>query len=573
MAIKEHILETDVLVIGGGLGGCLAAIKASDAGVSVVLMEKAALKRSGNAATGLHRIPLIHPDYNMSWEDFAVRNAQWGEIVDEDLSYFMARDSQGIVDDLEEWGIKVRQDDGTYKFEMAPDIVFPEKVVIYPPEGESLKPKLAQQVKKRGVKVLERTMLTSLLTVEGSSGKKVAGATGLNTRTGDFVVVKANAVVVTTGGGYRTYRHPDSSFASTRNITAGCPTNVGEGTVAAFRAGAEILNMELWKQSPVWKDFEHWGVGPVAYLHGSKVIDYKGDPLYPSMDMKKKMATWIQAEQLAGKGPIYYDLTYLDEDKIKEKEEALRRECEAYFIYLKARGLDLKKTPLEFEYHSPYLHNSQAGISIDHNGGATLEGLYAAGDCQGGGWRYSCMGAFVFGARGGKHAAQYAKESAGLKIDEEQVQREKERVYAPLAAKKDGVEPLELEDKIRHIVSDYAGFLRNEGKLTRGLERLSYFRENFVPKLEAKDNRDLVRSAEISAIFDMAEMHLRAALFRTESRYLPVSVHCRIDYPETDNENWLKHTVLAKENGEVKLTARTPRKLADLLKEVDVDAC
>ncbi|MBS4025964.1 MAG: FAD-binding protein [Clostridia bacterium] len=96
------------LVIGGGLGGCLAAIKARDQGVNVILMEKAALRRSGNAATGLQRIPLIHPDYNMSWEDFAVRNAQWGEIVDEDLSYFFPRDSLGIVNDLEEWGIKVR---------------------------------------------------------------------------------------------------------------------------------------------------------------------------------------------------------------------------------------------------------------------------------------------------------------------------------------------------------------------------------------------------------------------------------------------------------------------------------
>ena len=571
----EEVLQTDVLVIGGGLGGCMAAIKASEEEVDVTLIEKSVLRRGGNAATGLHRIPLIHPDFNMSWEDYARKSAAWGEIVNEDLTYTVARDSYGIINDLEAWGIKIRWDDGSFLFDVAPDIIFPEKVTAYPPEGSSFKPKLAKQVRKQGVRVLERTMVTSLLTEDGTAGKRVIGATGLNTRTGEFTLIKAKAVIIASGGGYRTYRHPDTCFAPTRNISAGCPTNVGEGVVVAFRAGAEILNMELWKQSPVWKDYEHWGVGPVAFLHGSRVIDNRGEPIAAVRspdDMKRAMVfNWVKAEQMEGRGPVYYDLTFLDEEKIREKEEALKRECEAYFVYMRARGLDMRKTPLEYEIHAPYHHNNQAGIAIDHNGKTSLEGLYAAGDSHGGGWRFSSMGAFVFGARGAKEAAQYAKSASMADVNRKQVESEKERVFEPLTQNGD-INPLEFEDRVRHLVTDYVGFLRSEGKLRRGLDRLLYFKEGFLSQLRAENIRELVRSLEVKAIVDMAEMHMRSALFRTESRILPAAIHYRVDYPDSDNENWRKHTVLKRENGEIKISTRGLKKLETFLKEVDVDA-
>lgn len=570
MGVKqEQFLETDVLVIGGGLGGCMAAVKASEEGVDVTLMEKATLRRGGNAASGLHRIPLIHPDFNLSWEDFARGNAAWGEIVDEDISYTMAKDSYGIIQDLESWDIQIRQDDGTFLFEVAADILVPHQTVVYPPEGSTLKPKLAKEVKKRGVRVIERTMVTSLLTEDGVPGNRVIGATGLNTRTGEFVVIKAKAVILTTGGGYRTYRHPDGTFAPTRNITAGCPTNVGEGTVVAFRSGAEILNMEFWKQSPVWKDYEHWGVGPLSQLHGSKVYDNQGNLFRGGPEgFKHLINQWLKAEHIEGKSPIYFDVSYLDEDKIKDKEEALKRECEAYFVYLNARGLDLRKDRFEFTLHAPYLHNNQAGIDIDNNGRSSLEGLYAAGDCMGSGFRFSSMGAFVFGARGGKHAAENSKSMSMPSVNEGQVESEKERVFMPLK-EKGGINCLEFEDKIRHVVSDYVGFVRSEGKLQRGLERLQHFKDNYLSRLQANNNRELVRSVEVKAIVDMAEMHMRSAIFRTESRDNASTLHYRVDYPETDNENWRKHTVLQMENSEIRLDTRELNKLEDFLSEAN----
>ncbi|MBS3918159.1 MAG: FAD-dependent oxidoreductase [Deltaproteobacteria bacterium] len=564
---KKGVIRTDVLVIGGGLGGCIAAIKAKEQGATVVLMEKAAISRSGNAATGLHRIPLIAPDFNMSAEEFASKQFDYGEIVNEDLSYIFAKESYGIIKDLESYGIRCRLDDESFMFEWAPDILFPGKIVIYPPEGQTFKPKLAQVVRDRGVRLLERTMAITLLTREGQKGLPVIGAIGINTRTGEFVVVQSKATILTTGGGYRLYRHRDSLYAPSRNITAGCPANVGEGVALAYRAGAEILNMELLKQSPVWKDYEHWGVGPIAYRHGSKVIDYSGAPLYPDMNMKTKTWGWLYAENVEGRGPIHYDLTYLSEEAIKDKELALKMECEAYFVYIKARNIDLRKKPIEFENHPPYLHNCQAGVSISMDGRTTLEGLYAAGDCHGGGWRFSSMGAFVFGALSGKNGAEVSKKIPPPEINWDQVRGEKARIERYTGPAK-GIEPFELEDKIRKTISDYAGFLRNEGKLKRGLERLAYFKETFFPKMVARNVRELKRAIEVDSILLLGEMHLRAALFRKETRICPVAVHYRIDYPETDNINWRKHTVLRQgDDGTMEVCSRPLRRLKDISTE------
>jgi len=264
--MNDEYITTDVLVLGGGLAGCFAAIKAAEAGAKVVLMEKAEISRSGNAATGLHRTPLIHPDYNYTFKDFAKLNVQFAAgICDEDVSYEFAKDTMDRVLDLENYGVKVRNDDGSFTFKPAPDIC-PGTPVIWgpgPTVWHNIKPTLAKKVMSfPNVTILNRTAVVSLLNRGGEIGGGVVGAVGLRTRTGQFVICQAKATVVTTGGSYRLARHKDSLYAPTRFIECGCPTNCGEGIVMAYRAGADIVNMEFAKLTTVWKDFAHWGVGP-----------------------------------------------------------------------------------------------------------------------------------------------------------------------------------------------------------------------------------------------------------------------------------------------------------------------
>ena len=264
---NDEIIKADVLVLGGGLAGCLAAIKAAQNGADVVVFEKAHIRRSGNGNTGLHRIPLIHPDYNCSFEEFAklnVKNA--AGLCDEDVSYEFAKDTLDRILDLESYGIKVRKDDGSFLLKPARDISS-GNIVIWPPGRKvwhNVKPKLHKQLKKfDNVKILNRVAAIGLLTQDGDIGGRVIGAIGLATRPGQFIICEAKAVVATSGGSYRVGRHKDSMYAPTRFIECGCPTNAGEGQFMAYRAGADLINLEFLELSPSWKDFAHWGCGPI----------------------------------------------------------------------------------------------------------------------------------------------------------------------------------------------------------------------------------------------------------------------------------------------------------------------
>lgn len=575
MSMKDEYITTDVLVLGGGLAGCFAAIKAAEAGAKVILFEKAEISRSGNGGTGLHRIPLIHPDYNHTFEEFAKLNVKFAaDICDEDVSYEFAKDTMDRVLDLENYGVKVRNNDGSFTFKPAPDIC-PGTPVIWgpgPTVWHNLKPTIAKKAMSfPNVNVLNRTAAISLLTRDGEIGGDVVGAIGLTTRTGQFVICQAKATIMTAGGSYRLARHKDSLYAPTRFIECGCPTNCGEGIVMAYRAGADIVNMEFAKLTTVWKDFVHWGVGPAMAL--LRPVDAWGRQFQPEpgeeislSGIGYKRSMNLGYDTL---GPDYYDVSPL-EGYPEEKGEmqrflwALENESTSpgYLLWMKERGEDFKKAPVEFEWHPPYLHNNQAGIHMDVDGKSTLDGFYCAGDLTGGGWRHSSGGAFVFGARAGSNAAEYAKKAPKLDINTEQVNAEKERILgATRVNPRDGYSWIELEDKARQIASEYGPPYTNDPKLEQGLTHLERIRTRYLPQLYARNPREMLRASEVKAVFTNVEAYLRAALFRKESRAPMASLLRKTEYPARDDANWLKHTLLRYVNGEMTLSTKDVRRL------------
>lgn len=567
----EHI-NADVLVLGGGLAGCFAAIKAAENGSKVVVFEKAEISRSGNGSTGLHRIPLVHPDYNYSYQEFAKLNVEAAAgICDEDVSYEFAKDTLDRVLDLESYGIKVRKDDGSFMFKPADDIS-PGNVVIWgsgPTIWHDVKPKLAERVRKtRGIRVFNRVAAIGLLTQGGEIGERVVGAIGLGTRTGQFVVCTAKAVVLTNGGSYRVGRHKDSMYAPTRFTECGCPTNSGDGQFMAYRAGADLINLEFLELSQSWKHFPHWGVGPIGAV-GREVLG-NGQPLIPSPGEPSKLGryrrTYTYGVDTEG---LFYDASLIPgypegKGEMLELLEAEENESTslAYLLWQKERGEDFRKAPVEFEWHPPYLHNNQAGVHMGVNASSTLEGLYCAGDVMGGGWRQSSGGAFVFGARAGQNAAEYAKTVPKPQINQNQVRVEKERILkATEVNPRDGYSWIELEDKAREIVSEYGPPFTSEAKLQRGLFHLHRIKARYLPKLFATNPREMLRVSEVQSVFFVAEAHLRCALFRKESRSSLVSILYKRDYPEQDDKNWLKHTVIRNIAGEMTLGIKEVKRL------------
>ena len=579
---SDEYISADVLVLGGGMGGCFAAIKAAEEGAKVVAFEKADIRRSGDLGTGISEMQLIHPDYNYSYEELARLNVEAAAgIADEDLACEFARDSLDRLLDLESYGLRIRNDDGSFTFKGGADTALGKHLTIYgpgPTVWHDLKPLLARKAESfSNVNVFNRTAAIGLLTEDGAIGSKVVGAVGLETRTGKFVICKAKAVIITTGACYRQGRQMDTLYAPTRFISVGCPINSGEGQAMAYRAGADIVNMEFPLVCRVYKDFTHAVVGPPGIL--GRLIDGKGKELLRRRGDGKRMTpaeflefyARTQPTAFQSIGPYYMDVSCV-EGWPEEKGEmqrmlwAIENESTSagFLAWMRERGEDWTKAPVEAEWRPISTHNNQAGIYIDVNARSSLEGLYCAGMVIGGGWRHNSTGAFVFGARAGRNAAEYARKAPEPRINDEQVEAEKNHILKALAVNpRDGFSWIELEDKARRIATDYGSPFTNDSKIERGLAHLERIRTKYLPKLYARDPREMMRVSEVNAVFTIVKLFLRAALFRKESRVIDsLSILYKTDYPEQDDENWLKHSVIRNVDGEMKLSTKEVKRLS-----------
>lgn len=567
LASRDEQISADVLVLGGGLGGCFAAIKAAKAGAKVVVFEKANILRSGSNSTGSGRITLIHPDYNHSFEEFARLNVETGGgIVDEDLSCEFAKHTLDRVLELERYGIKIRRDDGSFFMMRGPDIA-PGEIVFWPPGPkvwQDIKPVLAKQVMEyENIAVLNRTAAIGLLTRDGAIGSDVVGALGLGTRTGQFVTCEAKAVVLTSGNSHRLARHHDTCYAPSRFITVSPPTNCGDGQAMAYRAGADIVNMEFAYMARIWKDFAHAGVGQTTGAGGKSITGTGAE-----LSIADRYRLTHQGAYNT-QGPMYVDPRDVEgwpKDRGMMKgliwAEANESTSLGYFKWMEERGEHLTKGPIEIEWRPPALHNNQGGIHIDVNARSSLKGLYCAGDVIGGGWRQAGTGACVYGAIAGKNAAEYAGNAQKPEINPVQLASEKNRILNALDINpSDGYSWIELEDKIRSIATDYGPPFTNDALLERGLVRLGRITTRYLPKIYARDPREMMRVSEVQAISVIVEAFLRAALFRKESRLNPCTLLHKTDYPERDDKNWLKHTLLRNLDGEMTVSSKELKRL------------
>jgi succinate dehydrogenase/fumarate reductase flavoprotein subunit len=270
-------------------------------------------------------------------------------------------------------------------------------------------------------------------------------------------------------------------------------------------------------------------------------------------------------------GPLYVDISkaegYPDETKDGYYNVLMMHQSESNMIgtykWMEERGEDIKKRPVEIEWRPHMtLHNNQCGIHIDTNAATNVAGLYVCGDMAGGGWRNSSAGGFVYGAWAGSNAAQYAKKKSHQKINEDQLAAERNRIVGPLSVDpRIGYSWMEVEDKARQIATEYGPPLTNDAKLELGLKHLERIRTRYLPMVYARDPREMIRAAETKSVFCVVESYLRAALFRKESRSNMATVLHKTEYPDRDDKNWMKHSVIRNVNGEMTLSTREPKRL------------
>jgi len=542
------IVKTDLLVIGAGAAGSMAAIKASDYTKDIIVLEKA-VHRSGGALGIGHYTSEINPMCNVPGgptsmefvEEYLSSSSGWSSIERPLDKYIIAEEFTDIVRDLESWGLYIyKKEDGTWNNYWHKHIGERMESGCWV-KGGTMKKCLMEEVKRRGIKIVERTMAVDLLTNDG----KVVGAVGLNTRTGELTGFHAKAVVMCTGSASRSYIvSPGSKWFWMRDMG----TNCGDGRGMAYRAGAELTMMELIRT-------DHMQGNIMARFLGGKCVNAKGEDFLVETYKKRWSRSYaMHMEEEKGNGPLFWDARDLTDEQRAYQIEYTGDEKNYPDVllseYYKQRGLDRRKEPEEFE-SQPI--GFLGGPVFNYYGGTTLPGLYAAGDEI---WQDSLSGAYVFARRAGIAAAKYAgTQDEWSPIDMEQLKGIEETILAPMN-REEGIPPRELEEKVRGIMTKYAHLSKTGGMLKQGLKLLREIREKWTPMIKASNPHELMRAAEVRNIMTVAEIHVAASLFRTES--VPYGRHFlhRLDYP-TQHPTWYRQRVVVKREGdEMKLFKR-----------------
>ncbi|WP_300465042.1 FAD-binding protein [Desulfobacula sp.] len=524
--IKERIVESDVLVIGGGIAGLMAAQRAAELGADVVVAEKSNTRFSGSGATGndhfLCYIPEIHgSDVEPIINEFQL--GQQGGLRHRSFIRTWLLQSEEIVKLWDRWGIPMKFD-GKYEFGGHAFPGNPMYHIHY--AGKNQKQILTEQAVKSGATIINRVSCYDLITDKGN----VIGALGVNTREDEIVIFKAKTVILGTGSAIRIY--PASNTPAWMFNTRLSPSCVGDGRAMAYRAGAEIVNIEIpvFRCGPAY--FSRAGKatwagvlrGPDGKAVGpfvSEPSNKYGDPVVDAyqdifMDFKK-----------SGRGPVYMDCNGLSDDGMKTMHYWLENEGNVGFLdHLADEGIDPRENPVEFRsYHRELF--PRGGVFYDETGASSLHGLFAAGDELFGG----ISGAAIFGWIAGENAAKMSRNEGMPSFEKvsDTVTEFKTQIEG-LRNRKGGPDWKEANILLQQIMYDFTGQVRSESLLRAGLLAIRRLKQKAHSGLCASNPHELSRCMEVFNMLDVGELIFLGADERKETR----GKHIRTDYPFTN---------------------------------------
>ena len=542
---RAQVIDTDVLVIGGGVAGCLAAIGARELNARVAVVDKGGLlERCGSIAAGVDQILAVAED-GAEWDtpEYLLQQVPklTDYIVDMKPVETFVRGLPAMLRKLEKMGVPFK-DPSTGKYFRHRTFGLPGEYHI-DFDGSKFKPKISRAVLDSNAQIFLRTMGVNFLTRKDQT----VGASVFHIRTGEFTFFRSKAIVLATGDTNRLSRNSSGlAFDSWH-----CPYNTGDAQAMAARHGVLLANMEFTENTITPKGISSQGTNSLTGL-GAHFINAKGERFMLKYDPAGERArrdiltSAIISETLAGNAPIYCDCRHLPADILERLEETLGVDRPSLPRWFKEKGIDLKKEPFEvtvseFSSRRGGVYFRGSGILIDDKTGTNIGGLFAAGDCctvSGG-----ISGAAVIGYEAGKQAALFARRNgAEASLQDQEIEAEQERLLYP-CRNATGIAPREYEDKVRQIVTDYIGYQRTEDKLRKAIDQLKALTTE-DSLLGAHDYHELMRAHEARNIREVAEMVATAALERRESR--GSYSHFRADFPQRDDANWRKMIVLQK---------------------------
>ena len=532
---NEIRLEADLLIIGGGTAGCVAAIKAKEASPdrTVLLLEKANVKRSGAIALGMDGVNnAVVPGHATPAQYVREITMANDGIVNQKAILAYAEQSFGMIKELESWGVKFQKTaTGDYDIKK---VHHQGSYVLPMPEGYDIKKLLTRMIRRVGVKTENRVMATRVLTDDG----RAVGVVGLNVRTGEFMVVRSKVVILCCGAAGRLGLPASGYLMGTYEN----PSNAGDGYSMAYHAGAELTNIECFQINPLLKDYNGPSCAYVSGPFGGYTVNSKGHRFMLSDYWSGQMMMEFYKELTGPNGPVFLKMNHLAPETVSEIERILHTtERPSRGRFHAGRGTDYGAELVEMAVSEIGLcsGHSASGVWVNERGETTVPGLYAAGDMASVPHNYM-LGAFTYGNICATHGLEYAARVTHGKVDDGFVERERQRVLAPLN-RPNGIPWHQVEYKLRRHVNDYLQPPKSANRLERGLEYFIKASEE-IEQLGATEPHDLMRAAECAFIRDCAEMAARASLFRTESRW--GLYHYRQDFPEMDDEHWFVHVNL-----------------------------
>ncbi|MFF7274735.1 fumarate reductase/succinate dehydrogenase flavoprotein subunit [Streptomyces griseorubiginosus] len=541
-------IRCDVLVIGGGTAGTMAALTAAEHGANVLLLEKAHVRHSGALAMGMDGVNNAVIPGRAEPDDYVAEITRANDgIVDQSTVRQTATRGFGMVQRLESYGVKFEKDEhGDYAVRQ---VHRSGSYVLPMPEGKDVKKVLYRQLRRREmrekIRIENRVMPVRVLTAEG----RAVGAVGFNTRTGAFVTVRAGAVILATGACGRLGLPASGYLYGTYEN----PTNAGDGYAMAYHAGAELTGIECFQINPLIKDYNGPACAYVANPFGGYQVNRHGERFVDSDYWSGQMMAEFAAEVASDRGPVYLKLSHLPEESISSLESILHStERPTRGTFHENRGHDYRTHDIEMHISEIGLcgGHSASGVRVDDHARTTVPRLYAAGDLACVPHNYM-IGAFVFGDLAGADASQYTPYEGELPSD--QLREAHELIYRPLR-NPDGPPQPQVEYKLRRFVNDYVAPPKSGARLSLALESFERMRDD-IASMGARTPHELMRCAEVSFIRDCAEMAARASLARTESRW--GLYHDRLDHPHRDDTSWFHHLDLHKSpSGAMEFTAR-----------------
>ncbi|MFE7172493.1 fumarate reductase/succinate dehydrogenase flavoprotein subunit [Streptomyces sp. NPDC057616] len=541
-------ISCDVLVVGGGTAGTMAALTAAEQGADVLLLEKAHVRHSGALAMGMDGVNNAVVPGRAEPDDYVAEITRANDgIVDQSTVRQTATRGFAMVQRLESYGVKFEKDEhGDYAVRQ---VHRSGSYVLPMPEGKDVKKVLYRRLRRREmrerIRIENRVMPVRVLTAQG----RAVGAVGFNTRTGGFVTVRAGAVILATGACGRLGLPASGYLYGTYEN----PTNAGDGYAMAYHAGAELTGIECFQINPLIKDYNGPACAYVANPFGGYQVNRHGERFVDSDYWSGQMMAEFAAEVASDRGPVYLKLSHLPEESVSALESILHStERPTRGTFHAGRGHDYRTHDVEMHISEIGLcgGHSASGVRVDDHARTTVPRLYAAGDLACVPHNYM-IGAFVFGDLAGADAAQYTPYEGELPAD--QLREAHELIYRPLR-NPDGPPQTQVEYKLRRFVNDYVAPPKSGARLSLALESFERMHDD-IAKMGARTPHELMRCAEVSFIRDCAEMAARASLARTESRW--GLYHDRLDHPRRDDASWFHHLDLHKSpSGSMEFTAR-----------------